>query len=435
MNPSTTNYFPLLLKTAPAATLDHPLVDARVITAPGEFTTHPRPAWQQRSDDPWRVMLLISNLAHDGGAETQSIDLARCLKSRGWNVSVVSMLAPRRGDDCAADLLHSEDIPVHTLDAGGWNPVQPMVRLTHFLEQERPDILHCRVSQAVLTARLARLLRRVPVVIGTLHGLKIDNVRGTGWRMRETANGMTDWLSDVTTVVCRAAGEHYISTGAISRNSLRLIPNGIDTERFRFDPAIRQRMRTELGVGNEFVWLMVGRFQPVKDQHTMIRVFARVVAESPRSILLLAGDGPLQGALAEIAEGLGIRSRVRFLGSRSDMPGLMNAADACVLSSVCEAMPMVLLEAAATGRPIVTTDVGGTSDIVIHGATGFLAPPSNPEAIVGAMLRLSSLPAAARMRMGEQARGHVISQFAMNQVVGQWENLYQEMLAKKEVCR
>jgi glycosyltransferase involved in cell wall biosynthesis len=359
----------------------------------------------------------------------QSISLARRLKSRGWDVSVVSMLSPQYGQE----LLHSEGIPVHSLDAGGWNFVRPVLRLSRFLEDQRPHILHCHMSHAVLTARLARVIRRVPVVIGTLHGLKMYNVRGTGWRIRETANGLTNWLSDVNTVVCRAAADHYVSTGAISRNSMRLIPNGIDTEVFRANPSVRQRMRRELDIASEFVWLMVGRFQPVKDHHTMIRAFARVSAEAPRSLLLLAGTGPLEGELKELAKGMGIGSRVRFLGSRSDIPALMNAADAAVLSSMYEALPMTLLEAAASGLPVVTTDVGGTSDIVIHGVTGFLAPPSNPEAVANAMLRLASLPAASRTRMGEHARRHVASRFGLNEVVGQWESLYQEMLANKEV--
>ena len=378
---------------------------------------------------PWRVTLFISNLANDGGAEVQSIDLARGLKSRGWDISVVSMSAPRNG----GELLLSDGIPVHTLDAHGWDLARPMLGLARFLREERPHILHCHMSHAVLTARMARLLRRVPVVIGTLHGLKMYNVRGTGWRVRETLNGLTDWLSDVTTVVCSAAAEHYLSTGAISRDSLRLIPNGVSTDRFRFSPAVRQRVRTELGVNGEFVWLQVGRFQPVKDHHTMLRAFARVTAETPRSLLLLAGSGPLQGELEELAKGLGLGSRVRFLGTRSDIPDLLAGADGCVLSSVCEALPMALLEAAATGVPCVTTDVGGTSDIVVHGVTGFLAPASNPEALSNAMLRLAALPVSSRAWMGEQARRHVTSRFGLNEVVGQWEQLYHEMLAKKEV--
>ncbi len=378
---------------------------------------------------PWRVTLFISNLANDGGAEVQSMELARALKARGWDISVVSMRAPKSEVEC----LRTNGIPVHTLNVPGWDLVRPTLRLARFLREERPHILHCHMSHAVLTARIARLVRNVPVVIGTLHGLKMYNVRGTGWRTRETLNGLTNWLSDGTTVVCDAAAAHYLSTGAVTRASVRLIPNGIATDRYRFDPAIRQRMRFELGIDSEFVWLMVGRFQPVKDHHTILRAFARLANNSPQSRLLLAGSGPLQSELEELAIGLGLGSKVRFLGTRADIPELLTAADACVLSSVCEASPMALLEAAATGLPCVTTDVGGTSDIVIHGVTGFLCPAANPEALAHAMLRLSALPPSARTRMGEQARRHVTSRFSMNEVVGQWEHFYHEMLSKKEV--
>ena len=384
----------------------------------------------KRALHPWRVMLFISNLTDKGGAEVQSIELARSLKSRGWDVSVVSMQAPKAG----VQQLEAAGIPVRSLDAGSWNLFRPLLKLARMLREERPHILHCHMSKAVLTARLARLVQRIPVVIGTLHGLKMYNVRGTGWMLREAANRVTNWLSDITTAVCHAAGEHYVSTGAIPRQSMRVIPNGVDTDRFRFDASARLRMRTELSVGNEFVWLMIGRFQPVKDHHTMIRAFARVCSESPRATLLFAGDGPLREELAELARGMGIGSRVKFLGPRSDVRDLMNAADGLVLSSIYEAMPMVLLEAAACRLPCVATDVGGTSDVLIHGLTGFLTPPSNPEALASAMLRLSSMPVNARTQMGEQARRHVTSRFAMEEVTGQWESLYTELLAKKEVC-
>jgi len=441
MNRSMTNYLPATLNATPVAlpsikalqldtlqldkgTSPRPSPDGPISIATGRRAEHVR-----RAVNPWRVTLFVSNLAIDGGAEVQTIDLARSLKSRGWNISVLTMRNSANG----CDLLTSAGVPVETLDAAPGNSGRTMWRLSRFLREERPHILHCHMSHAVLAARAARLTQRVPVVIGTLHGLKMYNARGTGWRLRETLHGLTECLSDMTTVVCNAAAEHYLESGAVSRKSLRTIPNGVDTTRFHFNPLVRQRMRTELGLTNEFAWLMVGRFQAVKDHHSILRAFSRVLSEQPRSVLLLAGNGPMESELKELAVGLGIGSRVRFLGLRKDIPQLMNAADACVLSSVYEALPMVLLEAASTGIPAVSTDVGGASEIVIHGSTGFLAPPSNPEALANAMLRMGALPPVSRARMGDQARRHAASRFSLDEVVSQWEQLYQEMLAKKEV--
>lgn len=159
---------------------------------------------------------------------------------------------------------------------------------------------------------------------------------------------------------------------------------------------------------------MTARFQAV-DHHTLLRAFARVTAESPRSLLLLAGS-PLKNEIEDLARGMGIGSRVQLRGFRPDIPDLLTAADAGVLSSISEAMPMALLEAAAAGLPCVATDVGRNSEVIVHGVTGFLVPPSNPEALANAMLRLSILPWEARMRMGERARNHFTLHFRINPV-------------------
>lgn len=251
--------------------------------------------------------------------------------------------------------------------------------------------------------------------------------------MRELLNGLTDRLSDVTSVVCEAAGRHYLSSRAVSPSRLRLIPNGIDIGRFQPDPDRRRAIRAELGLGAEFAWLLVGRFQPVKDHCTMLRAFARVCAMNSSSQLLLAGDGPLEAEMTELAHALGIAPRVRFLGRRTDIPALMNAADACVLSSIYEAMPLVLLEAAATGLPAVATDVGGNCDVVLDGVTGYLTPAREPETLAQAMLRLAALPEAERAAMGKRAREHVAAKYRFEGIVERWENLYAELLERKGV--
>jgi len=377
----------------------------------------------------WRVMFLLNSLTLDG-AEAQAIQLALRLKARGWNVLVVSLLAPNE----AVPMLAKHGVPVVTL--GGSHKLQAgsfILSLARTIREHRPHIVHSHMSYAILLARVVRLLQPVPVSIGTLHGLKMYNVRGTGWRMRELVSGLTDRLSDVTSVVCNAAARHYLSARAISRDRLRLIPNGIDTARFRADLDRRLRTRERLGIVDEFTWLLVGRFHPVKDHCTMLRAFARVCAENSSSLLLLAGNGPLQAEMTELAQALGIATRVRFLGWQSDIPALMNAADAFVLSSMYEAMPLVLLEAAATGLPAVATDVGGNCDIVLDGITGYLAPAGDAEALAQAMLRLGSLSGAERAAMGMRACEHVTENYRFDTVVDRWENLYSELLERKQV--
>jgi len=111
----------------------------------------------------------------------------------------------------------------------------------------------------------------------------------------------------------------------------------------------------------------------------------------------------------------------------------MNATDAYVMSSIWEGMPLVLLEAQASGLPIVATDVGGNREVVIDGVTGFLVPPKDPEALAQAMLRLMELPKEKRQEMGEAARQHILANFSLDRVVDKWEALYRELLVKKGI--
>ncbi|MDY0392055.1 MAG: glycosyltransferase [Candidatus Bipolaricaulis sp.] len=182
-----------------------------------------------------------------------------------------------------------------------------------------------------------------------------------------------------------------------------------------------------------FAWLAVGRFDVPKDYANLLQAFAYVAQARPEAQLLIAGDGPLRPSMEQLANDLGITDRVKFLGIRRDIPALMNAADAYVMSSAWEGMPNVLLEAAASGLPIVATDVGGNSEVVIDGKTGFLVPPKDPEALAQAMVQLMGLPQEERRRVGEAARQYVEANYSLDRVVDQWEALYREFLAQKGI--
>jgi glycosyltransferase involved in cell wall biosynthesis len=122
---------------------------------------------------------------------------------------------------------------------------------------------------------------------------------------------------------------------------------------------------------------------------------------------------------------------VRFVGVRDDVPAFMSAADGYVMSSAWEGMPMVLLEGAAAGLPIVATRVGGNHEVVTEGESGLLVPPRDHEALAAAMLRLMALPEAQRREMGERGREHVRAHYGLSRVVDRWEDVYHEVLARK----
>jgi glycosyltransferase involved in cell wall biosynthesis len=346
------------------------------------------------------VVMLTTNLAR-GGAETQVAQLAIGLGRRGWQVSVVSLLPPSAFQVALAAC----GIEVHSLELPG---IAGVPKLIGFLRRLRPGILHAHMFHANVLARLVRTLYPVPVVISTLHSAAESARKSRSTRRRDWTYRITDPLCDWTVAVSEAVAERHVRARAVRESKLRVIPNGIDTSRYRPDPEERARVRGELGLGDDFVWLAVGRLMWKKDYGTLFRAL-------PGGVLLVAGSGPDEKELRASAPG-----NVRFLGQRDDVAALMAAADALVLSSVVEGLPLALLEAAASGLPIVATDVGGVKEVV----QDYLVPPGDPVALGEAMQRLMALPAADRVDLGCRARERVIARYDIERVVTEWEELY-----------
>lgn len=368
-----------------------------------------------------KVMFLITGLAY-GGAETQLVNLATKLKCRGWDVRVVSMLPPQ----AFVEELKNAHIPLATLNMRrGVADPRAVFRLLKILREWEPDILHSHMVHANLLARVVRIFCKIPVLISTAHSID----EGGSWR--EVAYRLTDPLADLTTNVSRTAVERYIRVGAAPKNKIIFMPNGIDTAKFKPNKAAGQRLRNELGVDNYFVWLAVGRFEEAKDYPNMLRAFKMIVSKKSDVVLLLVGQGSLLEEVKKLAGALGMKDNVRFLGVRQDVPDLMNAADAFVLSSRWEGFGLVLVEAMSCQLPVVATDSGGPREILNGGKLGHLVPPGDSEALAAAMMKMMSLPEAERQAMGRAGRAYIEANYSLEHVVDQWEVLYKELLTKR----
>lgn len=370
---------------------------------------------------PKRIVFVITTLGM-GGAETQLVRLAAGLKGRGWQVSVVSLIPL----EYIAKDLEQAQIPAISLNMKPGSPdPRAVLALARYLRQQRPQIVHTHMVHANLLGRVARLFAPVPVLISTAHNVN------EGSRWREIAYRLTDPMCDLTTQVSQAGLERYVDVGVVPKDKIRFVPNGINSLEFSPNPQLRVRLRGELGWEEQFIWLAVGRFAEAKDYPNMMQAFARVYALRPEARLMIAGLGEQMKAIQQLAQTLGIDQAVRFLGLRKDVAALMNAADGYVMSSAWEGLPMVLLEAASTGLPIVATDVGGNREVVQEGQTGYLVPPGNAEYLGAAMLRLMALSEMQRQSMGEAARASVEQRYSLESVLSQWETIYAEQLRRK----
>lgn len=370
----------------------------------------------------YRVLLLATGVGI-GGAETQVKLTARTLASRGWQVEIVSMI------DLPASIpeLEGSGVPVHSLELkrGRPNPIG-LVRLIEHMRRFRPHVMHCHMVHANLLGRIARLFGPVRVVVSTAHSV------WEGPRWRDWAYRATDRLSEVTSNVSHAGLRRYTQDRLVAADKGIWLPNGVDVSDFapgRFD---RETLRRDLWWTDHFVWVAVGNLREPKDYPNLLNAFRPLALASRRPLLAIAGSGPLERELRSLTADLGISQSVRFLGSRSDVPQLLAAADGYVMSSAWEGTPMAVLEAAASALPLVATRVGGNPEAIEHGITGRLVPAKDAEKLSQSMAEVMSMPAESRQAMGHAARRRVEALYRLERVVDKWENIYEQLLQVQE---
>jgi glycosyltransferase involved in cell wall biosynthesis len=369
-------------------------------------------------------ILFLSSSMGMGGADSQLLAAAQEFLARGHEVQIVSLTTLGPMGLRARDL----GIPTTSLEMPRGIPdPRGLLQLARLIRAWRPDVLHSHMVHANLMARAVRLVAPVPVLVSTIH-----NIYEGGWLLMG-AYRLTNGLVDHMTIISEAAAERFVREGIVPPHLLRVVANGVDSTLYRQPAGSRDRVRQDLGVGQAFAWLAVGRFEIAKDYPNMLRAFALVRERHPETVLLLAGRGALQDETEALARELHLDSAARFLGVRDDVPALLNAADGYVMSSAWEGLPMVLLEASASGLPVVTTNVGGNAEAVLDGETGFLVAPRDHQKLASAMMRVMELPAGERERLGACGRDHVGARYGLARVVEQWEEVYREASARKGI--
>jgi glycosyltransferase involved in cell wall biosynthesis len=240
---------------------------------------------------------------------------------------------------------------------------------------------------------------------------------------------LTDGLSRRTTAVCAAAARRFVSLKAVPQRKCVVLTNGIDTAQFVPDRRRRARIREEMGVAGEFVWMTAGRFVPAKDYPNLLRAVVRVFAIHPDVQLWVAGESTPAEAerLSKMAAIRGLGGAVRWLGLRRDVPALLDAADGFVLASEWEGMPLSLGEAMAMEKPVVATDAGGVRELV--GDEGVVVPPKAADALADAMLEMMHRTPEERLALGRSERQRICRNFDMEAKADEWETLYNEVLS------
>lgn len=367
-----------------------------------------------------RILFLAPSL-EAGGAERQLVVLANALAARGHHVAV-ALHYP--GGILENDLAGVKCIQLRK--KGRWDFGGFLGRLVRSVRGFGPDVVYSFLGTPnILTALLGPLLRPARV-IWAVRASDMDMAPyGRVARVAHWLEARLSPLADAIIVNSHSGHAHALRRGFPTRG-MAVIPNGIDTGRFRPNMGVRRAVRREWGVGPEHLLVgVMARLDPMKDIPTFFKAAAQAARSDASLRFICVGTGPLEEELRSLASSLDLEDRLIWAGFRADAERVCNGFDMCVLSSRTEGFPNVLGEAMACGVPCVTTDVGDAGLIV--GDTGVVVPPGEPEALAEGILTMTD-----RIRQGEVAgvRARIKERFLVEAMVDATERLMGELACR-----
>ena len=224
-----------------------------------------------------------------------------------------------------------------------------------------------------------------------------------------------------------------IANEGIPASRVEVLFNGVRLEPYRAavnDPALRATVRRELGLADsDFVVVQVARLNELKDHATAARTIARTTRQAANIRWLVVGDGELRTALEATVRDNGIGNVTQLLGTRRDVPRLLAAADACLLSSISEGIPLTLIEAMASRLPVVSTDVGGVAEVVVPEITGLLAPAGDDARLAEHLIQLDADRALAA-RLGRNGAVRAEDLFSFERMADGYAQVFAETLGQ-----
>jgi glycosyltransferase involved in cell wall biosynthesis len=298
--------------------------------------------------------------------------------------------------------------------------------LISIMRREKPDVVVVSGRNAEILGRVAARLAGVAHTIMWVHHASEILPRGIVHRTVDRA--LNRWTSGYFGVA-EAQRRFLVHERGYPDDKVRIIHNGVDAA--LFDVTTRRDVLAEIGFteGDPVVGIL-GALRQEKDHETFLRAARVVLDEMPRAKFLIIGDGPCRAQLEALCSELRIAPNVHFVGMRRDVDRMLCAVDVFAMTSTTECFPMALLEAMACARPVVCTAVGGITEIVNDGETGYLVPPKDPAQIAARLLRLLSDPQTAR-GMGLAGRHRVEAEFGLDRSVEGAQRAIEGMVAAR----
>lgn len=364
-----------------------------------------------------------------GGLENGIVNLVNRLPAAAWRHMIVALADV---DPRFAARVTNADVRLQALDKGPGHAIPLYPRLYELFRRERPAIVHTR-NLAALEGVVPAWAARVPARVHGEHGWDAADPGGRNTRRRLIRRLYRPFVSQYVALAPELA--RYL-TGPIGVSAQRVecICNGVDTNRFR--PASVRQVIPGCPFAPAGVSLVgtVGRMDRVKDQTNLALAFVRACEREPalrsRLRLVMVGSGPLRGDVDAILRAAGLRELAWLAEERDDVPHVLQGLDCFVLPSLAEGVSNTILEAMATGLPVIATRVGANGDLVVDGESGRLVPAADADALADAIVAVQAEPARAAA-MGRAARVRAEQEFSLDRMVDRYHALYTSLLRRR----
>jgi glycosyltransferase involved in cell wall biosynthesis len=311
-----------------------------------------------------------------------------------------------------------------------WHDLVALFKLYALFRRERPRIVHTHTAKGGTLGRLAAAMAGVPVRVHTFHGHVFRGYFSarTSRMVIAVERLMARLSTRIVTISESQAQEISEEFRICPRSKVEVVPLGLDLERFR--PArvapLRGLLRKELGIGRTPVISIVGRLAPIKNHALLLRAAAELKRTGRDFVVLVAGGGSEEAALRSLTHELGLDDTVRFLGWVEDLERIYADSDLVVLTSNNEGTPVCLIEALASGRRVVATDVGGVSDVLEAGRFGALVAPGDVQGLVSALQAELSVRASDHST-ATVASARMFERFGSERLIHDMESLYEQL--------
>ena len=368
-----------------------------------------------------RVLMMLSSIAM-GGAERNVVSILPHLQEVGIDVKLCTLNTRR--DSALAEVFSVSGIERFDLGATRLTDRKSWMRFSSLLRSEKIDIVHAQDQDAIIYTGLANRFLGVKTLM-TRHVLQEI---ASSWKSTLRAR-LVLWLArhnmNRVVAVSEAVRQLFAKQSGVALSKIETIYNGIEIEKFETHKTrveIRRRLGWDL---DKKIAVHLSVFRPEKGYDLLFAALPLIKASLPEFQIKLIGDDSLESALRQ--ESIGLKDTVQFMGQRMDVPDLLTASDLLLQTSWSEALPTVLIEAGASSRPVVATNVGGTSEIVLDGSGGFVVEPGNANALAERVVEILG-DSALVDRMGINAKERIVNTFTLNQQAIKTKALYEKVL-------